>query len=490
MLTPLKDAKMNSTINNRTVNMEVAWMQDNKKDSRETIDTNTEDNILGKDSQELADEMNLEMMEGEHFEQESEDVSKEYISNSKENNSERTSSSHSNGKSKKRKQKHQSKRKPKEDSQSKEKDRFKDSDEKESRNRKQEQHTEKRNIIPVILSIIIMTVIAGGGYIFWNQYMNEKQLDFLSLRTISLTGSNGAGHYVDNREAMIFDGPDPVKEVLKAVKVEITPNENLKNGDVVSIKIAPDDSQIEILKEHRYNLKLGSQTLTVTGLTDDNTIDFFENVSVSYITEGDLIAVNTTIDPIFDNVDDTQNTILKQIKVKPIETKKYRNGDTLLLELDIPNQTRKALQQQDVTLLSETKTITIQGLVETPRTIGDIDTLDTMKQQAQLGIESDYKKGQEDARNFKVVNTCYTDTITTNENFENYSNGSLVFIFEFEQDAEAGPIKKYTSYHFTNITSLNGKVQQDSVVVKGTQATQEKKESVVDPLRNVGFSCK
>ncbi len=335
-----------------------------------------------------------------------------------------------------------------------------------------------------------MVVIAGGGYIFWNQYMNEKQLDFLSLRTISLTGSNGTGHYVDNRETMIFDGPDPVKEVLKAVSVEITPNANLKNGDVVSIKITPDDSQIQILKEHRYNLKLGTQTLTVTGLMDDDTIDFFANVSVAYITEGDLIAVNTTVDPIFDNVDDTQNTILKQIKVKPIETKKYRNGDTILLELDIPSQTRKALQQQDMTLLSETKTITVQGLVETPQTVADIDTLDVMKQQAQQGIESDYKQGQEDARNFKIVNTCYTNTVTANENFKNYTNGSLVFVFEFDQDAESGTIKKYTSYHFTNITSLNGKVQQDSVVVKGTQATQEKKELVVDSLRNVGFSCK
>lgn len=470
--------------------MEVAWMQDNKKDSREIIDNNTNDNVLRKESQSNADEMNPEMMEGEHFEQEVEDVSKESISNSKDNNSERTSSSHSNGKSKKRKQKHQSKRKSKADSQSKEKDRFKDSAEKESRNRKYEQHAEKRNIIPVILSLIIMAVIAGGGYIFWNQFMSEKQLDFLSLRTISLTGSNGTGHYVDNREAMVFDGPEPVKEVLKAVSVEITPNENLKNGDVVSIKISPDDSQIEILKEHRYNLKLGTQTLTVTGLTDDNTIDFFANVSVAYITEGDLIAVNTTVDPIFDNVDDTQNTILKQIKVKPIETKKYRNGDTLLLELDIPSQTRKALQQQNITLLSETKTITVQGLVETPQTVADIDTFDVIKQQAQQGIESDYKQGQEDARNFKIVNTCYTDTITANDNFKNYTNGSLVFVFEFDQDAESGPIKKYTSYHFTNITSLNGKVQQDSVVVKGTQATQEKKESVVDPLRNVGFSCK
>lgn len=144
---------------------------------------------------------------------------------------------------------------------------------------------DKRKIV-VLLSILCVMLLTGCG---------KKKINVMENVTVKFDGYDGYGtvelenEYAWENEAFeiagieSIDGLNTLGEALViegAVSYEITPNENLSNGDVVTVKATIDES---VLEGYDFILVTDDECkFTVENLPKLESIDLFENISVEF----------------------------------------------------------------------------------------------------------------------------------------------------------------------------------------------------------------
>lgn len=140
-------------------------------------------------------------------------------------------------------------------------------------------------LLQVLLLILILITLTACG---------KKKIDVSETLTVSFDGYNGYGtaelkdEYAWESEAFEAEGYDDITDsfsleyafVLEsAVSYEVSPKENLSNGDEVTVSVIIDEDK---LKDYKINLVAEEKRFIVDGLEEIQQLDLFENVDVVF----------------------------------------------------------------------------------------------------------------------------------------------------------------------------------------------------------------
>ena len=138
----------------------------------------------------------------------------------------------------------------------------------------------------IIMIMLLVAVLTGCG---------KKKIDVMDNLTVKFDGYDGYGtaelenKYSWENEAFEaagienIEGLDTFAEAFmieNAVSYEVTPKENLSNGDEVTVKASIDQTILE-----NYDIELvadSERKFTVENLSELSTVDLFENIDVKY----------------------------------------------------------------------------------------------------------------------------------------------------------------------------------------------------------------
>lgn len=241
-----------------------------------------------------------------------------------------------------------------------------------------------------------------------------------------------------------------------AVEYNISPSENLSNGDEVVLTIDVDNSALE-----NYDFKLagGEKKITVSGLNEVEAFDPFENVAVNFsgMSPNGSASVNTS----YSNVDiDLLYNLDKSSGLK--------NGDEVTVSISTHSDTdldEYCMSKGKVPTTTE-KTFTVEGLANYAQTIDDIpdDMKSKMLAQAEDAIKAKciwdeegttgvlksleylgdyYLTGKEgfDANPYNKIYCVYKGTVEFNA-LKRHGDGKT---------KEIGTASFYTYYYYDNI---------------------------------------
>lgn len=143
----------------------------------------------------------------------------------------------------------------------------------------------KNKLLVMLVMLLSVMTLSGCG---------KKTIDVTSEVQVTFSGGNGYGkaevenEYFWEDEALEIAGIDSIDSftslgealvIESAVQYELTPNENLSNGDEVVLSVSIDES---VLEDYDFKLKAKEKKFTVAGLPEIQTVDLFENISVTF----------------------------------------------------------------------------------------------------------------------------------------------------------------------------------------------------------------
>lgn len=366
---------------------------------------------------------------------------------------------------------------------------------KEKATQTEEPDQKKGSTKKLLIALIVLVLVSVAGFFTWKQFFSLESIDYFAMNSFKIVGSEEYGKFEQDKDLIVFADNKEVEQILKEIEYTIEPNEGLKNGDKVVVTLILKDDQKTKLKEHKYKLKSLSHEFTVDTLGTAETFDFFRFVSVKFETvEGKNVA-QIIISENLKGDSDAQTQALKQIGVKPLDVENINNGDSVSVELEVSDETSKALLESGITLDVLSKDYTVEGLVEIPQSIADIKILEDLKTQTTTRIDNDYKLNNQRYDGFKIVSTCYsaepsnTVNSTDYDNAYSYENGSLMFIFEFKQHTSSTVNTMYDAYGYTNIQMLNGNILEDAMKTMSPFQDKATLESIKSEMSQNNFTC-
>ena len=241
-----------------------------------------------------------------------------------------------------------------------------------------------------------------------------------------------------------------------AVEYNISPSENLSNGDEVVLTIDVDNSALE---DYDFKLKGGEKKITVSGLDEVETFDPFENVTVNF--SGMSPNGEASINKSGSSAGiDLSYTLDKSSGLK--------NGDEVTVSVSAYDDTdiEEYCESKGKAISATEKTFTVEGLASYAQTIVDIpdDMKSKMLAQAEDAIKSKciwdeygttgvlksleylgdyYLTGKEgfDASPYNKIYCVYKGTVEFNA-LKRHGDGKTM---------ETGTLSFYTYYYYDNI---------------------------------------
>lgn len=245
--------------------------------------------------------------------------------------------------------------------------------------------TQKKMII-IMLMVVVLT---GCG---------KKKIDVMGNLTVKFDGYDGYGtaelenEYSWEKEALEAAGIESIEGletfaeafmIENAVSYEVTPKDNLSNGDEVTVKAAIDQT---ILEDYEFELVAGSeQKFIVESLQEITKIDPFEGIEVVY--DGVSSEGRATVD-----ISKQQEYPMDfRYLVEPDQG--LKNGDTVVVSISNMHPDQEAIEN-GYELIQLEKRFTVDGLMHYAENIAEIpdDVIELLKKQTEDIVESDVAK--------------------------------------------------------------------------------------------------
>lgn len=309
--------------------------------------------------------------------------------------------------------------------------------------------------VAAVLLIIVVAVIAIS------QPKKVNVGDFVKIYYYGYDGYGTASAYFDEdayykvileAKGKSKDKSDPIgyledvwdfSNAVYSIKLDISPRENLSNGDEVKVDISYDN---EKAKEHKIKFVGKSITGKVEGLEEVVKIDPFANLKVSF----DGISPDGSLD--YEYLGD--DGYVKEYNFDPDKKYGLRNGEKVTFSID---QSDEDTLRRGYALTVKEKEYIVEGLEEYGESYSDLSTefLDKAKKEAEDTI---YSYTASYSNNTSLGELTYAGYIYNTvkadvKNHNNYNNLYLIYSGTVSNaDGKFRASKVYFPVRFTDIT--------------------------------------
>lgn len=250
--------------------------------------------------------------------------------------------------------------------------------------------------------------------------------------------------------------------LYNAVEYNVSPSENLSNGDEVVLTIDVDNSALE---SYDFKLTGGEKKITVSGLDEVEAFDPFENVTVNFsgMAPNGSASVNTS-----DSNDDIDLSYTLD------KSSGLKNGDEVTVSVSSYSGTdvEEYCMSKGKAPTATEKTFTVEGLASYAQKLEEIpeDSLNKMISQAEDSFKS-YAASWDEGNSLKNTELLGYYFLTPKEGFSSSDNNQLYCVFketaevtgfESAEEAKAKDAKKkphtvsyYTYYKYSDIVILD-----------------------------------
>lgn len=186
--------------------------------------------------------------------------------------------------------------------------------------------SKRRDIIIYISEAVILLAAVGLviGFILWNRSFTK--IDLKDYTQVNVSGYNHFG------SASVHVDVDPAySDFWSTVSVEMDRDENLRNGDVITISYSYDD---KAANDSKLRVEASDTQVTVEGLTEPNIIDHEKLYSgLNIIKDGLSPKISIQVENVSDD------TFLSQIQyVLQSDKLFYADGDEISVKADVPRE--------------------------------------------------------------------------------------------------------------------------------------------------------
>lgn len=258
----------------------------------------------------------------------------------------------------------------------------------------------KKSLTMLMYLLLIMGLMGCG----------KKKIDVMETLSLKYDGVNGYGtaelsnEYSWEEEALEaaeikiddLESWDDVSNIENAVSYELSPTENLSNGDEIIVKVSIDN---EAVKKYKINLVGEEKKFTVSGLNEVEEVDLFENIDILY--EGISPIMSAKLNNAFLNLNGYS------VKYELDKDKNISAGDIITVTADYD---QKGMLEKGYKAESDTKEFTVPNGPKYVTSLSEIpsELLEKMKKQAEDGLKA------------SAANSGEKDSITGIEFLGNY----------------------------------------------------------------------
>lgn len=299
-----------------------------------------------------------------------------------------------------------------------------------------------KKVLFIFNLFLMMGILAACG---------AKKIDVMQDVSVKFDGYNGYGTielenaYDWESEAFEAAGIEEIDSfsslekafiIESAVSYEISPNENLSNGDEVTIKAIIDEDALE-----EYSIKLFAKEekkFVVEGLPEIKQVDLFENIDVAFsgvAPYANAMIVNENTDHYIDNI---RYTIDKENNLNI--------GDIIKVNVEYD---KEKLAENGYIAENDTKEYEVSGVSSYARQLSDIseDAMEQLKKQTEDIIRSDVAK----INNFSLLELTFLGNYFLNAK-TNMRNGNNYIYYIYQIDLTGS--SDVTYYYFVGYKDI------------------------------------
>lgn len=307
----------------------------------------------------------------------------------------------------------------------------------------------KKRVGLICLMVVMAALLTGCG---------KKKIDIMEGLTISFDGYDGYGaatlenEYSWEAEAFeaagikSIDGFDTFAHAViieGSVSYEVTPKENLSNGDEVTVKAKIDQ---EALEEYDFELIAEKEkTFTVTGLKEIKEVDLFENIEVEFSGIAPYASAQI-INPNTDYYPGVKRYLLDKEANLNVE-------ETVILSVEYDEE---KLHMAGYTATEDKKEFVVPKLDSYVMNISEIsqDMFDKMTRQLEDALHAQVARSWEEKDSLKSIKYVGSYLLKPKENQMVYDNNILYNIYKVNVENSEGKFEYYTYCRFKNIMVL------------------------------------
>ncbi len=237
----------------------------------------------------------------------------------------------------------------------------KDDQPKEQEFKKAEVKTKKKHIKLIIsIAVIAVAIIAALGWWF---FFRTKTIDLADCLTVKYEGYSGhakATVTLDEKavKSKISDR-DVAKRLIKKAEIELKNNENLSNGDELSVKVKISSS---FLEENKLKLKDTTIKLKVEGVEEAASIDMSKYINLEYTGPNKHATAKATINKEKLEEDFGEETALKligRVNLNIVKNENLTNGNEVEIRVDV---NKYYLEEMGINITSDVAKVKVDGL--------------------------------------------------------------------------------------------------------------------------------
>lgn len=307
----------------------------------------------------------------------------------------------------------------------------------------------KKRVVLMCLMAVMAVLLTGCG---------KKKIDIMEGLTVSFDGYDGyATAKLENEyswEAEAFeaagiksiDGFDTFAHAViieGSVSYEVTPKENLSNGDEVTVKAKINQ---EALEEYDFELIAEKEkTFTVTGLKEIKEVDLFENIEVEFSGIAPYASAQI-INPNTDYYPGVKRYLLDKEANLNVE-------ETVILSVEYDEE---KLHMAGYTAAEDKKEFVVPKLDSYVMNISEIsqDMFDKMTRQLEDALHAQVARSWEEKDSLKSIKYVGSYLLKPKENQMVYDNNILYNIYKVNVENSEGKFEYYTYCRFKNIMVL------------------------------------
>lgn len=237
----------------------------------------------------------------------------------------------------------------------------KDDQPKEQEFKKAEVKTKKKHIKLIIsIAVIAGAIIAALGWWF---FFRTKTIDLADCLTVKYEGYSGhakATVTLDEKavKSKISDR-DVAKRLIKKAEIELKNNENLSNGDELSVKVKISSS---FLEENKLKLKDTTIKVKVEGVEEAASIDMSKYINLEYTGPNKHATAKATINKEKLEEDFGEETALKligRVNLNIVKNENLTNGNEVEIRVDV---NKYYLEEMGINITSDVAKVKVDGL--------------------------------------------------------------------------------------------------------------------------------
>lgn len=285
----------------------------------------------------------------------------------------------------------------------------------------------------------------------------KKNIDVTESLTVKFDGCNGYGvaelenEYGWESEAFEAAGIEQISSftdfangvtIEGAVSYEMSPRENLSNGDEVTVKATFDNEAVE-----GYNIKFTAKErkFVVEGLPEVEQVDLFENIEVEF--QG--ISPNATASLIDGNSDYYVWTTYSLDKTNGLKA-----GDSVTVTAKYD---QKELLANGYMAESDTKEFQVSGVASYVTQISEIpdDIMEKMKKQMEDTLKAQVASRWSEKESLRGMSFVGNYLLNLKSGMNGSINNMLYLVYKMDVDNSEGSFSYYTYCRFDNLILLD-----------------------------------